>query len=344
MATSTHNAGTATNVIGLALLGQGPALTQIAAHLTHVPDGQIVGQAGMPQTDKLDGPAWFGDARVLIAEPAVKAAILAGSTRQDVAHARLAIERGIPVWRRPPLARTFPEAVELCKLVRQREQLHHVMSWWSLVAESAWQDIHWPAAFDPTYSEVTVAAPGPNLDDWEANQSEAAGGVLANNAYPFLEALIALRGLPENTSATIAHLRTAVDRPARETEDTAVAILRYPDERAAALRAAWDLPPHAAQLTHFARGYAVQIAADSVTLSQHDGTQIEEHTLEQDAVVQDLRNFLQNVREQATAKAPPLEQHLAVSALLEATYLAARTTQPESIRKLYDMHGWPTPR
>ncbi len=38
-----------------------------------------------------------------------------------------------------------------------------------------------------------------------------------------------------------------------------------------------------------------------------------------------------------------LERHLAVTALLEALYLSARTGQPETPRKFYEVQKWPEP-
>jgi hypothetical protein len=60
----------------------------------------------------------------------------------------------------------------------------------------------------------------------------------------------------------------------------------------------------------------------------------------------ELERFVAAVREpdSAASQEVTLERHMAVSALLQATYLSARTGQPESPLKLYEVQGWPEPQ
>lgn len=320
-------------------------LEQVLRAVRGCPLLELVGQAGMPQAAAAPEAPWFDDARVLVTRGAMQAVLLASSTRRDAELAALVAERELPVWRLPPVARTFAEATEAVTRMRRASSVQRVASWWEHVVDHAWHELSWPADFKPLLSELHLRAPGPPLESWEASAGEAAGGVLARDAYNLLEALVALRGLPETVTAAVGRFRPGAGRTLRETEDSAVAILRYAGGGFAALHAAWDLPPPEQRLVHAGAAASVTLSPEEVAVRDLDGRAIDTRPLPADPLGVELLRFAELVGSGARDRASaPLERHLAVTALLEATYLAARTGHPESPRKYYQAQGWPEPR
>ncbi len=183
----------------------------------------------------------------------------------------------------------------------------------------------------------------PTIGPANLNERRAAGALIYAG-YDLLEALVALRGLPDSVTAIIGNYRGG-NSPTRETEDTSTALLRYPAGGSAIIRVTWDLPPTSARLVHFSATHRVELTADEVILADVAGNTQDRQPLGGDYLAGELSRFVELVRNRARDRALlPLERHLAVSALLETIYLAARTGHPESPAKLYEAQRWPGPR
>jgi len=285
----------------------------------------------------------YDDPRQLLNHPGLEAVILAVSTRQDVELGQLAAERGLHVWRCGPLGRNFAEGVEIVRRVRQVPTVYRVASWWEYVVDHVWHELRWPDVFRVLFSELRAATAGPAPTATRAHLTEVAGGALADAGYNLLEALVGLRGLPSSVVGLIG----AVASPAgaRDTEELAAALLRYDDGGSALVRAAWDLRLGEQHLLHQGPDGCVVLTDEEVTLLDAGGELVERRPLPADYWVGELSRFAELVRSMARDRAvAPLERHLAVSALLETIYLAARTGHPESPRKLYQVQGRPEPQ
>ena len=323
---------------GVALLG--PALADVAV--------EVIAQGGMPQADALADVQWFDDARVMATQPGVEALILAASPRAAVDLEHMTTSQAMPVWRMPPLARNFAEATELVTRMRERGALYRVASWWNAVAD----DVHWAMrcedGFKPIFSNVRVGAAGPSLQSWRSSLADSPGGVLATDAYGMLEALIAVRGLPERVYAGVTKVRRKPGEAQRETEDVATAILHYESGATACLQTIWDVHPFEQATEHHGAQRTVTLEPGRVAILDRDGQVLDERGLRADAFLhQELSHFVAAVRNPpATGGAPDaaIERHVAVTAMLQAIYLSARTGQPESPHKLYEVQGWPKPR
>jgi predicted dehydrogenase len=330
--------------VRIGLIATGEQLQTLAPALKGCLLVQPLAQAGMPQSAAIPDVPWLDDPRVMLGQPGLEAVMLATSTRSHLQLAAQAAEHGLHVWQLPPLARTFAEATELVARTKRLPTIHRVASWWEYVADHVWHELNWPADFAPLYSELRASARGPSPEAWQAIPTDAAGGVLANDAYGLLEALIAVRGLPETADAAIGSYRRVADKPVRQTEDTALAILRY-GRGLALVRATWDLPPLGHEILHCGATTRVTLADDLATLTDNSGTLIDQRPLPGEFLSHELMRFAECVRGQARDRAAvALERHLAVSALLEAIYLSARTGHPESPAKFYQVQGWPEPR
>ncbi len=343
MSGAPNNERAAPGVLRVAVLGSGERLEAVLAAVRATGQMEVVGQAGMPAGGGLPDVPWFDDPRAVLGVSEVQAVLLAGSTRRDTEHALLAAERNLPLWRLPPAGRSFAESAEAATRVRRATVVRRIASWWEHVFEHVWRELAFPADFKPLLSEVRLSVRGPVQQSWRANLAEAGGGVLATDGYGLLEALVALRGLPESVVAAAGRLRAA--SATRETEDTVVAVLRYTGGGQAVLRLGWDLPPGERTLIHHGAAASVTLTDDVVRVADAEGLTIDERPLPAEWLPSELVRFVQFVRGDARDQAAaPLERHLAVSALLDALYLSARTGHPESPHKFYATAGWPEPR
>lgn len=333
------------NRLRVGLIASGERLDLVAPAVQASPLLAIRAQAGMPQTAAIPNVPWFDDPRQMFGAADIQAVILAATPRTEVGHTTAALERGLHVWRLPPIGRHFAEATEVVRLAQRQGTICCVASWWEHVVDHAWRDLDWPTAFQPSFSEIRVAAAAPDIRSWRTLITESGGGVLAQDAYPLLEALVAVRGLPDSLTALLGAMRVPPNTAPHETEDTALAILQYPNQHSAVVRAAWDAPPAERFVAHHGPGLSAVLTADEVTLVSADGSIRDRRPIPDDFVAGELRRFVEAVQGNARDRtAATLERHLAVSALTETIYLAARTQHPESPRKLYEAQGWPLPR
>jgi predicted dehydrogenase len=339
------NETTGQQSLRVGLIADAQSLASLAQAATACPM-QVVAQAGTRQPESLPGVEWYDDTRVMIAQSGVEAVLLSTSVRAGVQLGKTAVEHGVHVWRRPPLGRSFAEAAEVVRLAQASAPVYRVASWWDHVAEDVGDATGRCEGYKPRFSEIRVSAPGPSMQSWRASAVDAGGGVLTAEAYDLLDALIALRQLPESLSAAIGNYRHKAGEARRETEDVAAAILRYHDGGTAVIRASWDIPPFQRVAHHHGVEATVVLDECGVALRSAEGEMRHERRWPADVPVGELRRFVATVQSanQQPPADPTLDRHLAISALLEAIYLSARTGQPEIPGRLYEVQGWREPR
>ena len=331
--------------IRIGLIAEGVEAERYAAALRGCPAFDWCAQAGLRQSDALDGAAWYDDTRVFFEQSGVEAVVLALSTRAGVELAADAARGGLHVWRPPPLGRDFAEAVQVADFAREGAVCYRVGSWWSHVADSIRAALPDGAAAAPYLSELAVSTGGPTRASWRGDRAQAGGGVLATDGYAMLEALVAMRGLPESVIASVTQGRRRSAEPPRDTEDIAAAILRYEAGGLATVRACWDLPPYEQATRHHHDETTVELTRGSIRVWAADGAPRNERSLPEVSLAVELARFADTIRAPAEAEsmARDFGRHVAVAALLEAIYLSARTGQPEVPRKFYQLHGRPEP-
>ncbi len=301
--------------------------------------------AGIPASATPPDATRYEDTRVLIAQSGVTALLLAGSPREGVELAALAINAGLHLWRLGSLGRNFAEATETISRARAGGRVYRVASTWEPQRDRVRALLGRSEGMRPIYSDLQVAASGPPLASWRSSLVDAGGGVLAQDAYSQLESLVALRGLPESVSAATTRCRRREGEAPRETEDIATAVLRF-ETGVAVIRATWDIPPWETCTTHHAPEGTICLRRASAVRCGLDGAVQEEAVLPADLLATEMARFVRELRglvapeEREAAQ----ERHLAVSALLEAVYLSARNGQPESPRHRYEVQKWPEPR
>jgi predicted dehydrogenase len=302
-------------------------------------------QAGASQSAALPDVEWFDDTRVMMAQSQIRALVIATAPRSAIELSDTAADHGLHVWRSPPLGRNFAEGVEAARRLAEVKVVCRIASWWEHAGQAIDEVLQQANGFEPAFSEVQVSAAGPAVHAWRASQANAGGGVLAYDAYPMLEALIAIRGLPESAAGAAGQCRRPPSQPPRETEDVAGAILQYEGRGLAIVRAAWDIQPFAQTTWHHGRQMSMRYTEADVTVLDADGQSRAERPLPGGFLAAEMTRFAQAIGDEGQHRADEtaINRHLAVSALVEATYLSSRTQQPEIPRRLFEVQKWPEP-
>lgn len=349
--TKTNNEKSTERKLRVGLVADAEAAPLLAGLIAESDAFELLGQSGREPHEALPAVPWVDDARVLIAGQDVDAVVMGGPIREQAELCAYAFGRDVPLWRLPPMGRSFGETIELVRRAREKRSLFQVASWWEHVRDEVRLALDALAGFEAHFTALDVRVPGPRAVSWRSGGQDSGGSVLACEGYAFLEALAALTGLPESVSATLTPCRQRAahapeDEPPRETEDVVCAILRFAGGRSASIRACWDLPPFGASLVFHGRAGSIRLGADEVAIREPGGVEHEPLQLPGDTLVRDLRAFAGAVRagDRPDPKLDELDRHVAVAALLESILLAARTAHPESPRNLYEVQSWPEPQ
>lgn len=287
---------------------------------------------------------WFDDPRVLVVQSGVRAVVLAAATRMALALADVAAEVGVHVWRTPPIGRGFTEATEIVQRQRRRGTVYRIGSWWDHVREAALNSPQLQDGFKPSFAELDVRTRGRPIESWESVKPRAGGGVLINDAYPMIEALVEWRGLPDTVTAAVGRYRQKKGEPPRETEDVCSATLRYGDGGMTSLRVTWDIPPFGRTVRLHDARISVEIGEDVVRATTAEGKPLGEYPLPGNFAASEMRRFAAAVRDMTADSdgrgVDQAERHLAAIAIIESIYLSAVTGQPETPRRLYRLQRW----
>ncbi len=330
-------------LVQVALIADAEQAQRLASAINACPRLRLHGQAGMAQSAALPDIPWQSDTRVLAAQTDVDAIVLAASVPDNAELAGVGLRHGTPVWQLPPLAPSFAEAAELVTLARQVSTTYSIASWWEHVLDHGWNELPWPEDFRPIFSDLRVNLPGPTPSSSPGKQAASTGGVLAGAAYPLLEALVAVRGLPDGVCSAVGTFRTPPGPTTPRVEDTAVAILRYADGGTGVISAARNLPGREHQLRHVGPDALVTLTDRDITLADHNGRIIDHRSLPEDYLASEMHRLAALIGAETSGRPAPLERHLEVSALLDAIQLSARTGHPESPARLYKLQGRPEP-
>lgn len=315
--------------------------------LDHCADIELRALCGVPLEAQLPpGVERFESPRDLAARANISALIVVADPRSGVEAALAGIAARKHVYLHGTLGRTFGEGAALAKAADGGPTVLAVESWWERIREPFRRVTRTLEDFKPSLISIRVRGTPPEPRDWRYDPEAAAGGALAVLAPGWLDALLSMRRLPETVSAATGRFRRDSAATPRESEDHAVALLRWSAGLNATVEVAWG-GAHPEGLMLLENGeLRVELSDTSAALRRADGTAIEEIVLPRAGLTDQLELFSQAIfRDEARAAARgAIDRSLAVRACLDSIYLSARTSQPESPRNLYAANGWPEPR
>ncbi|MFP4055014.1 MAG: Gfo/Idh/MocA family protein [Phycisphaerae bacterium] len=285
------------------------------------------------------GVPHYVDNRSMLAEcrPSVAFVSVPSMAAPDIVAA--CAERKIHLWKQAPLARDLDEAHAMVKRMDQAGVKFAVGT---------------HRRFAPGYrhardtvaqlGEVFLARAhylfnwGPRLS-WRGDMASAGGGALLELGYHPLDLLVWMLGFPEEVYGVSAagHRDTAAAEgepvPVYDTDDTAAVVLRYKSGAMATVVTCRASGPMSEELNLHGSGGSLQANGDLCVVRDPDGN-ILDHTPPspdpQEAYRQACESFVQAIVTDAQFYENSARESLLTQAMIEASYLASRTGQPET--------------
>ncbi len=336
-----NNAGSRRLRVGL--ICDAPRGAELAAAIQRVPEAELVAVAGERfDVGEATAPR-FDDPRALVVQGGVEAVVVAVATRAAVELAEIAAEAGVHVWRPPPLARSFAEAVHVASRRKSRPTLYRVASWWDHAAEHVLETGARLGSGATTMASLDVRCGAPPARHWSRRRAESGGGVVLNSAYDALLTLVALRGLPATVWSAALSAGGGAEGAVEQVEHACCAALLFGDGGLGTIRAAWDCAPEVCRLELVGGGGRLEVTNVDVHAWSASGAAVGGSGLCADYRAADVARFFAEVRGGRVQAPEALDLHLAAGALVESMYLSSVTGQPESPRKQYEVQQWPVP-
>ncbi len=282
----------------------------------------------------------YNDFRSLIVENPLDALFVATPPYQRSRYLPLAAERRIPVWMLSPAARTFEEAIEWSTLFEKADCPIVVSRGWGIEPELQGDAIGLEHLGDLFFAQGRITVHKQENLEWRGDMERAGGGVLLYRAYPLVDMLVQVMGLPATVFARSANISRPGTRFPYDTEDTAAMIGHYTDGAIAVVSGSWTTGPDHESLDIFGQEGSLCITPEALVVRDRaSGQTRQELARTGDPLALQIEEFLRTLAAGAPWLNGTLQQHLSTVALIHTAYLSACTGQPESTRTLFEMHN-----
>lgn len=183
---------------------------------------------------------------------------------------------------------------------------------------------------------------------WRCDKPSAGGGALLELGYHMADLLVWMLGLPEEVYALIScesekstSFNANTTQPPHDTDDSAVATMRYKNNAIASMVASRAGGPVNEELSLHGQGGSIIVNPDSCTLRGTDG-QVLDHLKNHLTLVElfqrQAQGFVDAVRYDEEKYSAGGEENLLTHAVISAMYLSGHTAQPESPKAQLDIH------
>jgi predicted dehydrogenase len=302
------------------------------------------------QAGRSAGVPAYSDNRSLLAETRPKAVYLAVPPMAGPELIAACAERGIAVWKEPPLARNLDEGIALVRRM-QKAGLKLAVGTQRRFAtgyRKAWElrDRVGPVFLARAHYLFNR---GPELG-WRSDKASAGGGALLELGYHSLDLMIWLLGMPDEVyglSARAGRSRTEqTDGPTErvyDTDDTAAALLRFSGGAMASVVTTRSSGPVSEELSLHGRSGSLTANSEMCMLRDPDGN-ARDGVRSEDGPVAVLRRQAEAFAAAVTSDSPTYEcsglENLLTLAVVEAIYLSDSTSQPENPSRLLASRGF----
>lgn len=289
------------------------------------------------------GTVAFGDCRQAIVESiadGLDAVFTALPPFVSSQYLRLAADRGLAAFSLPPVAREYDETVELGTLFAQADR--------PLVVARTWQ-------FEPAYmrladlpnlagrvftAQANVVQQVDQSPGWSGDARRAGGGVLLYGGYDLVDAMVSLMGVPGEVFATTGTIGEPATARVSDTEDAAAVVLRYPDERSAAINCRRATSGGEWSLTLCGTKATVVVTPDGMTVTDSAGQPVARTTVRTNNPLAPAVNVFVAALAAGVKTVPSqVAEHYPTAATIRSAYLSAKTGQPESPGAILELSG-----
>ncbi len=334
----------------LAVIGVGGFASQTLEAITQLSCVHIVGvsdrdPAAAERAGRQFDLPYYVDNRSLLAETHPKAVYLAVPPMAAPELIAACAERGIHVWKESPLARSLDEGLAI---VRRMDEAGLKLTIGTQRRFAAGYRCAQQLLAAGQLGEIFLARAhylfnwGPELG-WRADKA-GGGGALLEVGYHPIDLLVWLLGLPEDVYGLSACGSRADEPgpdgqqlPPYDTDDTAVAVMRYSDNCMATVVTTRRSGPLIEELSLHGRGGSLVASAETCVLHDPDGQLLDRtdsHASPREVFRRQAESFAHAVLTESKTYECSGRENMLNLALIEAIYLSDRTGQPESPLRL----------
>jgi predicted dehydrogenase len=234
----------------------------------------------------------------------------------------------------PPLARDLAEAVGLCRTMDRAGKKFVVGLQRRFAGAYRRARAMLPRLGRPYLVQAHYLCNlGPSTG-WRADRASG-GGALRELAYPMLDLVVWLLGLPESVYSVVGAVpaaRRPMDQPVYDTEDTAVAMFRYGDNAAATITVSRCFSPVSEGLTAYCERGVLTVDAARCLARDRDGRAIDGYEDPEPPAAlfgRMIDAFVAAADEDAATYPCSAWEDLLTVAAVDAAGLSDRTRQPE---------------
>jgi predicted dehydrogenase len=278
-----------------------------------------------------DCPA-YSDHRRLLVETRPDAVFLALPPAPAAELVRLAVQRGVHVWRETPLGRTLGEAVELYRAA-ESAGVHLAVGTQRRFMNSYRQGKARVARLGKlAMVQAHYCYDAGQVSSWHGDRASG-GGTLLGAGYQMLDLLIWMLGLPESVYTLCNRCPGRQAGPIYDTEDSACCLLRYHGKAPASLSVSRQFNPCSEGISVYGQEGSLEMQADRCVLRDRGGAVVEsfvDEAVPSSVFDAQVRAFAQAVRGGAGRCECSARENLLTCSAIEAAYLSDRTGQPES--------------
>jgi len=280
------------------------------------------------------GVRGFEDYRSLIVElshEGLDALFIALEPHTSYEFVQMAAQAKIAVFHKPPFCRNMGEGRMLIDLFQAAGRPLVIARTW---LSDAVQSMKMTLSEEVGHVQLAMAemASVGNADGWRGDGVRAGGGVLLHGAYPQLDLLISVMGIPEEAFAQCAMFGRAGGIHKYDTEDMVTLCLRFSAHRSATLTAYRHAPQPESRIRWVGSHGVVETTSTSLVAQSGDrAVDVVEAQVVVDAGISRATHEFGEALSCGTKQLSTGQDHLVTVAVLEAAYLSSRTGAPESV-------------
>ncbi|MBN1795732.1 MAG: Gfo/Idh/MocA family oxidoreductase [Sedimentisphaerales bacterium] len=299
------------------------------------------------QTTKQYQCEWFDDYRQLVMSGKVDCILVAAGLYSCEQHIRLAMEKGIHIFKLSPPGRNFSQAAELFRYADEKKvtyavsaQSRYIESLTALsesIKEEAIQKFKLITA-DCSYG-------GSGRPVWHNDPELAGGGVLLRDCYEIVDFFVGTFGLPEQVYCLATNNAEDKQKRGALTEDTISVMMKYTDDLCGNLvaRKIEGTNEGVRIINCYGKEKTLVLSGDVLQISDDNGEAKKKKKFSTGTellLAGTLDNFALSIFEpQENKLICSANEHLKNMAVIEAAYLSSRTGMPEEPKRILEYSG-----
>ncbi len=286
--------------------------------------------------------AFYDDYRRLIMQNQFDCLLVAAGVHSCDEYIKMAIKRKTNILKLAPPARNFQEAAEFVRLA-ENENIKFAIANPRRFARSylALREFLREGVVEQIFFITAFCAVGNEQEGtWQTDPELAGGGVLLRSCYQMIDQIVWSMGTPQQVYCL--NTNTASDRQQRSymTEDTAVVTMKFNDSFFGNLIVGRVFGPELEVLRVYSKDKILRVSNDRFIVSEGIGqkSEAEYDDSERSRHKALLENFALSILEPDKNKlCSSARENLNDMAVIEASYLSARTGMPEEPGRILKM-------